>query len=137
VTAGEAAEPATPPAKTSNPSTPPQSMTPSSPMTLTTSFQQPRAQLKRIHRRLVLILSGRPSEAQAQVRYLGHHGHSRHLSILRTLDGAFEDLTLPTSGVIEVSVRYTDPYDIQRASPWITLKLPPTTTKTMTSRHGP
>lgn len=136
VTAGEAAEPATQPAKTSNPATPPQSMTPSSPMTLTTPFHQPRAQLKRIHRRLVLVLSGRPSEAQAQVRYLGHHGHSRHLSILRTLDGAFADLTLPTSGVIEVSVRYTDPYDIQRASPWITLKLPPTTAKTKTGKHA-
>jgi hypothetical protein len=136
VTAGEAAEPATQPAKTSNPATPPQSMTPSSPITLTTPFQQPRAQLKRIHGRLVLILSGRPSEAQAQVRYLGRRGRSRHLRILRTLDGAFADLTLPASGVIEVSVRYTDPYDIQRASPWITLKLPPTTTKTTAGRHA-
>jgi hypothetical protein len=136
VTAGEAAEPATPPAKTSNPATPPQSMTPSSPMTLTTPFQRPRAQLKRIHRRLVLVLSGRPSEAQAQVRYLGHHGHSRHLSILRTLHGAFADLTLPVSGVVEVSVRYTDPYDIQRASPWTILKLPPTTAKITTGRHA-
>jgi hypothetical protein len=135
VTAGEAAEPATPPAKTSNPARPPQSMTPSSPMTLISPFQQPRAQLKRIHRRLVLVLSGRPSEAQAQVRYFGHHGRSRHLSVLRTLHGAFTDLTLSASGVIEVSVRYTDPYDIQRASPWITLKLPPTTTKTTTGRR--
>jgi hypothetical protein len=136
VTAGEAAEPATPPAKTSNPAKPPESMTPSSPMTLIASFQQPRAQLKRIHRRLVLVLSGRPSEAQAQVRYLGHRGRSRHLSILRTLDGTFTDLTLPASGVIEVSVRYTDPYDIQRASPWTTLKLSSTTAKTTTGRHG-
>jgi hypothetical protein len=136
VTAGEAAEPATPLTETSNPASPPQSMTLSSPMTLTTPFQQPRAQLERIRRRLVLILSGRPSEAQAQVRYLGHRGRSRHLSVLRTLQGAFTNLTLPVSGVIKISMRYTDPYDIQRASPWITLKLPPTKAKTTTGRHG-
>ena len=55
------------------------------------------------------------------MRYLGHQRRSRHLSVLRTLDGAFTDLTLPTSGVVEVSVRYTDPYDLERASPWTTL----------------
>ena len=76
----------------------------------------------------MLTLAGRPSEAQAEVRYLGHRRHSRSLGVLRTLDGAFKDLTLPVSGVIEVSVRYTDPYDIQRASPWATLKLPPPAT---------
>ena len=72
----------------------------------------------------MLVLTGRPSEAQAQVRYLGHRRRSRRLSVLRTLDGAFTSLTLPTSGVVEVSVRYTDPYDVERASPWTTLKRP-------------
>ena len=84
----------------------------------------------------MLVLSGRPSEAQAQVRYLGHRGHSRHLSVLRTLNGAFTNLTLPASGVVEVSVRYIDPYDMERASPWTTLKTPPTATKTAKGRHS-
>ena len=43
---------------------------------------------------------------------------------LRTLRGVFTSLTLPASGVVEVSVRYTDPYDVERASPWTTLRLP-------------
>jgi hypothetical protein len=136
VAAGEAAEPGAKPAGSANPAKPPQGVTPSSTMTLTTPFQRPKAQLKRVKRRFVLVLSGRPSEAQAEVRYLGHRRHSRHLSVRRTLHDAFTDLTLPVSGVIEVSVRYTDPYDIQRASPWITLKLPPTAAKTAKGRHS-
>ncbi len=136
VAAGEAAEPGVQPAGNSNPAIPPQSVTPSGSMTLTAPFQRPRARLKRLKGRLVLVLTGRPSEAQAQVRYLGHRGRSRHLGVLRTLHGAFTDLTLPASGVIEVSVRYTDPYDIQRASPWTTLKLPPTAAKTAKGRHS-
>jgi hypothetical protein len=83
----------------------------------------------------VLVLSARPGEAQAEVRYLGHRGHSRRLSVLRTLDGEFMDLTLPASGVIEVSVRYADPYDIERTSPWTTLTLPPAAVKTAKDRH--
>ncbi len=136
VAAGEAAEPGAQPAGSSNPATPPQRMTPSGSMMLTAPFRRPRAQLKRLKGRLVLVLTGRPSEAQTQVRYLGHRGRARHLSVLRTLHGAFTDLTLPASGVVEVSVRYTDPYDIQRASPWTTLKLPPTTAKTAKGRHS-
>jgi hypothetical protein len=82
------------------------------------------------------MLAGRPSEAQDQVRYLGHRGRSRRLSILRTLHDAFTNLTLPASGVIEVSVRYIDPYDLQRASQWTTLKLPPTAAKTGNGRSS-
>jgi Subtilase family len=136
VAAGEAAEPVAQPTPTPNPATPPQSVTPSSSMTPITPFQRPRARFERLKGRFVLVLSGRPGEAQAQVRYLGHQRRSRHLSVLRTLDGAFTDLTLPTSGVVEVSVRYTDPYDLERASPWATLKLPPAATKTTKGRHS-
>ena len=126
VTAGEATEPG-PPVESPNPAVSPQSVAPSNSMTLS-PFKRPRARLTRVKERFVLTLAGRPSEAQAEVRYLGHRRHSRSLGVLRTLDGAFKDLTLPVSGVIEVSVRYTDPYDIQRASPWATLKLPPPAT---------
>ena len=136
VAAGEAAEPATQPAGSANPAKPPQSVTPSNAMTLTIPFQRPRARLKRVERRFVLVLSGRPGEAQAQVRYLGHRGRSLRLSVLRTLHGAFTDLTLPAAGVVEVSVRYVDPYDIQRVSPWITLKLPHVKAKTAKRRHS-
>jgi hypothetical protein len=93
-------------------------------MTLTRPFARPQARLKRVKHRLVLALTGRPQEAEVQVRYLGHRGRSRKVRILRTLHGAFTNLTLPASGVAEVSVRYIDPYDVERASPWTTLRLP-------------
>jgi hypothetical protein len=136
VAAGEAAEPGAPPAGSPSPAIPPQSMTPSDSMPLTATFQRPRARLKRLKGRLVLVLSGRPGEAQAEVRYLGHRHRSRRLSVLRTLQGAFSDLALPASGVIEVSVRYTDLYDIQRTSPWTTLVVPSSTAKTSKGRHS-
>jgi hypothetical protein len=136
VSAGEAAEPGAQPAGSGIPATSPQSVAPSSAMTLTAPFPRPRAWLKRVKRRLVLVLAGRPAEAQAQVRYLGHRHHSRRLNVLRTLHGAFTQLTLPASGVIEVSLRYVDPYDVQRASPWTTLNLQSTAPETATHRNS-
>ncbi|MFZ1153867.1 MAG: S8 family serine peptidase [Solirubrobacteraceae bacterium] len=136
VAAGEAAAPGAQPVGASSPVIPPQGMTPSSAMPLIGPFQRPRARLKRLKGHFVLVISSRPDEAQAQVRYLGHRARSRHLSVLRTLHGAFSNLTLPPSGVVEVSVRYTDPYDIRRASPWITLRLPSPTAKTSKGRHS-
>ncbi len=135
VAAGEAAEPGAQLAGSSNSATPPQGMAPSSSMTLTAPFQRPRAWLKRVKGRLVLVLAGRPAEAQDDVRYLRRRPHSRHLSVLRTLHGAFTNLTLPASGIAEVSVRYTDPYDVQRSSPWTTLKLPSTAARTAKGRR--
>lgn len=123
VTAGEAAEPGAQPSS-SGAGSPPQQVAPSSTMSFTQPFARPRARIRQVKRRLVLTLTGRPEEAQAQVRYLGRRGHSRALRILRTLHGPFSSLTLPKSGVAEVSVRYIDPYDIERASPWLTLHLP-------------
>jgi hypothetical protein len=125
VAAGQAAEPGAPPTTSSTPATSPQSVAPSGSMTLIAPFSRPRARFKRVKGRLVLVLELRPSGAQTEVRYLGHRAHSRHLSVLRTRSGAFNSLTMPSSGVVEVSLRYTDPYDLERASPWTTLKMPP------------
>ena len=122
VSAGEAAEPGA--HSGSGAESPPQPVTPLTAMTLTRPFARPRARLKRVKHRLVLALTARPQEAEVQVRYLGHRGRSRKVRILRTLHGAFTNLTLPASGVAEVSVRYIDPYDVERASPWTTLRLP-------------
>jgi hypothetical protein len=132
VTAGEAAEPGAQPNATAGSS--PQPLTPLASMTH--PFARPRVRLKRVKHRLVLALSGRPSEAQVQVRYLGHRGHSRQLRVLRTLHGVFASLTLPTSGVVEVSVRYTDPYDVERASQWTTLRLPASASSAGKDRRG-
>jgi hypothetical protein len=132
VTAGEAATPGA----NSSPASSPQPVTPLTAMPLTRPFRRPQARLKRVKHRLVLALSGRPSEAQVQVRYLGHRGRSRRLRVLRTLQGAFTSLTLPTSGVVEVSVRYTDPYDVERASPWTTLRLPASAGTAGKARRG-
>jgi hypothetical protein len=132
VTAGEAAEPGAQPSATAGSS--PQPVTPLASMTH--SFARPRVRLKRVKHRLVLALSGRPGEAQVQVRYLGHRGRSHQLRVLRTLHGVFASLTLPTSGVVEVSVRYTDPYDVNRASPWTTLRLPASASTAGRDRRG-
>jgi hypothetical protein len=105
-------------------------------MTLTRPFARPRARLRRVKHRLVLSLTGRPNEAEAQVRCLGHRRHSRRLSILRTLHGAFTNLTLPSSGITEVSVRYIDPYDVERASLWTTLRLPTSASTAKKARHA-
>ena len=134
VAAGEAAEPGA--QSNPTPASSPQPVAPLTTMKLTQPFGRPQARLKRVRHRLVLALSGRPSEAQVQVRYLGRRGRSRRLSVLRTLHGAFTSLTLPTSGVVEVSVRYTDPYDVERASPWTTLRIPASETTAGKARRG-
>jgi hypothetical protein len=136
VAEGEAAEPGAHGPPSSNPATPPQGVAPSGSMTLIAPFLRPRARLKRVHGRLVLVLSGRPNEAEVQVRYLGHRGHSRHLSILRTLSGVFNSLAMPSSGVAEVSVRYIDPYDLERTGPWTTLKVSSASSRTAKTRHA-
>jgi hypothetical protein len=132
VSAGEAAEPGAQAGSAAGSS--PQTVAPLTAMTLTHPFARPQARLKRVKHRLVLWLPGRPKEAEAQVRYLGHRRHSRRLRVLRTLHGAFSNLTLPISGVAELSVRYIDPYDVERASPWTTLRLP---TSARTARKAP
>ena len=104
-------------------------------MTLLAPFSRPSARFERVKGRLVLVLEHPPSEAQAQLRYLGYHGHSKHLSVLRTRSGVFDTLTMPSLDVIEISLRYTDPYDLERASPWTTLKLPQKTTRPAKSGH--
>ncbi len=134
VSAGEAAEPGARPGAAAESS--PQQVAPLTAMTLTRPFARPRAHLKRVRHRLVLALTGRPQEAEVQVRYLGHRPRSRQLHVLRTLHGAFSSLTLPRSGVAEVSVRYTDPYDVQRASPWITLRIAASLSTASKARRG-
>ena len=75
VTAGEASRAGA--QSNSTPASSPQPVTPLAAMTLTQPFGRPRARLRRVKHRLVLALSGRPSEAQVQVRCLGHRGRSR------------------------------------------------------------
>jgi hypothetical protein len=134
VSAGEAAEPG---AQTGSPAgSSPQSVAPLTAMTLTRPFPRPQARLRRVKHRLVLALVGRPQEAEVQARYLGHRGHSRQLRVLRTLHGAFTNLTLPTSGISEVSVRYVDPFDVGRSSPWTTLRLPASPSTARKARRG-
>lgn len=134
VSAGEAAEPGAQPNPASESS--PQSVAPSTTMTLTQRFARPKARLRRLKHRLVLALTGRPQEAVVQVCYLGRRGQAHRLRVVRTFRGVFADLTLPVSGVAELSVRYIDPYDIERASPWLTLPVPASPAKIGKARHG-
>jgi hypothetical protein len=133
VSAGEAAEPGAPQSSTAE-----SSRTPVAPLTgmkLTRPFARPQAHLKRVKHRLVLSVTGLPHEAEVQVRYLGTRQRSRHLRVVRALHGVFTKLTLPTSGIVAVSVRYTDPYDVERASPWTTLRLAPSPSNPSHVRH--
>lgn len=134
VSAGEAAEPGAKTGSTAGSS--PQPVAPLTAMTLTRPFPRPQARLRRVKHRLVLALLGRPQEAEVQVRYLGRRRRSRKMRVLRTLHGAFTNLTLPTSGISEVSVRYTDPYDAERASPWMTFRLPASSSTARKARRG-
>ncbi|MFI4984916.1 MAG: S8 family peptidase [Solirubrobacterales bacterium] len=133
VSAGEAAEPGAQTNSTGG--LPPQPVAPLAAMTLTRPFARPQARIKRVKHRLVLALIGRPQEADVQVRYLGHRGHARGLRVLRTLHGVFTKLALPASGLADVSVRYIDPYDVERASPWTTLHLPTSETTARKARR--
>jgi hypothetical protein len=108
------------------PSQPTSSQSPPSPdpAIITVSFQRPRTQFKRLKKRLLLVLSNRPADARTQVRYLGYRRHSHRLCVLRIITSTLTTLTLPASGVVEISVRYTDPYDRERSSSWTSLRLP-------------
>lgn len=116
-----------------SPQAPPQDMPRSSPMTLTAAFQRPRARLQPVKDGSILVLAGRPSEAYIEARYLGHRHDARGLSVLSVLDGTFNTLHVPAS-VAVAWVRYTDPYDAQRDSQWVTLPVPPIRAST---RKGP
>jgi hypothetical protein len=122
VAAGEAATPGA--SSDAGPQNSPQGVALSKTMNLIARFARPRAWLVRARRRVLLVLSGRPAEAQAQVRFIGHRGRSRRLSLLRTVRGSFTELAVPVRRVSEVSLRYVDAYDAERASPWTTLRMP-------------
>jgi hypothetical protein len=135
VAAGEAGEPQpspepsleppthdTPPSGITSPEAPLQETAPSSPMTLIAAFQRPRARLKPTEDGTILSVAGRPSEARTEARYFGHRHSTQRLRLLRVLTGVFSSVHVPRS-VAEVAVRYTDPYDAQRDSPWTTLLL--------------
>jgi hypothetical protein len=121
VAEGEAAQTYARSSSDSSSSLPPQPVGPSRPMYLIAPFARPHARLRRVKGHRTLILTGRPYGAQAQVRYLGYRGHPRHLRVLRTINTAPNATSVPATGIAEVSVRYTDPYDTERVSPWVTL----------------
>jgi hypothetical protein len=129
VSNGEAARPGSQPAQGPILAIPPQSVAPSTVMERIMPFWPPRPRLRRIKGRLTLVLASRPSEALVEVRYLGRRHHSSRLRVLRTIRGAFGSSRVPT-GVLELSVRYTDPYDLERASHWVVLRVPGLATRT-------
>jgi hypothetical protein len=136
VTEGEASEAAAKAPASASPAVSPQAVGPSGAMSLTSSFARPHARLKHFRGRTVLVLTARPSEAQTQLRYLARRSHSRRLRLLRTISGALSTITIPSKGVTEIAVRYTDPYDAERTSPWVTLTVHPTNSRITASRHA-
>lgn len=129
IAAGEAAEPRPTASDTgAAPASLPQSVPLSTPalMTPTTDaqFSAPRVRLSRRNGQLVLVLAGAPSGARMEARCLGYRKHSHKLVVLRTITTGARTLRLLATGVRELTLRYTDPYDIQRSSPWTTLRPP-------------
>ena len=122
VAAGEAAEPhvSAPAGWASAPGSVPTSH----PMTIVARLARPFARIKLVRGRLVLQLTGKPQSAQTEVKLLGHRRRLPQLVTLRTLRGGFSRLALPSTGVTELSLRFIDPYDATRASPWLTLRVP-------------
>lgn len=97
----------------------------SHPVSKPSPLPTPLTRLKQLaHRRLLLLIAGRPVEARTEARFLGRREGSRRLRILRTLRGSFDRLLLP-SGVRTIEVRFIDYYDLARASAWRTLAVPP------------
>jgi Subtilase family len=121
VAAGEAAEPRAEPQHNSALTPAPESA-PSGPTEPATRLPRPRVRFERLRGRVTLVFSGQPRGARAQVHFLGRRGRSRPLSVVRTLSGAFSMLRIPVR-VLAVSVRYTDPYEIERDSAWTTLRV--------------
>jgi len=134
ITTGEAAEP--PSAAAATPESLPQILPPSQPAlmapTTDAQFSAPRAHLTRHKGHLVVVLESPPSEASTEVRCLGYRKHSHKLTVLRRTTTGARTLRLAATGVRELALRYTDPYDIQRSSPWTALRLP-----SQAARHRP
>jgi hypothetical protein len=84
---------------------------------------RPHAKLTRRDGHLLLTLQAPPAGIHVQVRLLGYKQRPKHLTVLRTLTSSSTTLTL-TTATVQVALRYIDPYDITRASPWTTLKAP-------------
>jgi hypothetical protein len=116
--AGEAAEPKPPSSPTGPPPT--QAVSPLTSSPLTTPFPAPIATIDYAGRHARLRITARPAEARIEARYLTRRPHQHRLSTMRTLTGFFSSLTLPAA-VLEIQLRYIDPYDVQRDSQWVSL----------------
>ena len=109
------------------PTTQPSAMAPSgtvlytAPASPTGVLPLPRARLTRDGTRLLLTFTGRPSGARTQAGAMGSYPRSHRPRLLRSITSAQTTLTIPSTGVLAILVRYIDPYDIKRDSPWITL----------------
>lgn len=130
VAQGEAAEPPAPPADQSAPtaSITTSSNTPANdpsegPQTPGPPLPAPRVKVEHRHTNLVLILKGHPNGARTQVRMLGHPDPTGRLHVLlRFMARASQTvLQLPAISAREIKLRYIDPYDTTRTSPWTTI----------------
>jgi hypothetical protein len=136
VAEGEAAEPTAPAVgvpvagASASPSAP---SSPAAPVIRqTAAFPAPVVRLIWRKKRLVLAVVDRPRQAVVEVRYLARRQRGGGLRILRSVTGTFTTVAVLTINLTEIVVRYIDPYDIQRSSPWATLR--PSARR---SRHGP
>jgi hypothetical protein len=94
---------------------------------LTVRLPRPHAHLYRRAKHLLLVLTARPAEAEAQLQLLGRTGRSRTLHHLRELTSRKNTVLLPAKGILAVRVRYIDLYDATRASAWAQLQMPSST----------
>ncbi len=97
-------------------------LTPTSP---SAALPRPQGRLQRAGKRLLLTLTRPPGGTRVQICLLGHPRHSRRLALLGALSSTLARITIPDPGISELKVRYTDPHDTARNSPWTSLRPPP------------
>jgi hypothetical protein len=87
------------------------------------TFARPQARLRRRNSHLLLSVTGRPAEAQTEVRLLAHSKRTHKPIPARTLRSAAASITLP-GAIVALMLRYIDPHDTAHVGPWLTLRAP-------------
>ena len=138
VAAGTAAAPASTPT-----SQPPTASTPSAASTPTSTapsagapaqaggnplgaLPTPTVTVKRQGRQVTAVFANRRDDMTVQLRLLGYAGHTKRLVVLHSLVAAARSVTFAANNTVELRARYRDSYDVERTSPWRTVRLPRT-----------
>jgi hypothetical protein len=74
--------------------------------------------------RVTAVFANRTSGMAVQLRLVGYAAHTRRLVVLRSLVANTRSVSFATGNAVAFEARYRDTYDIERTSPWRTVRLP-------------